>query len=232
MMGLGAIILVNNIISVHKSKIILVVNILSVIAILLYVLLSGSRGSLLICLFVIIALSYKVLLKKVVFLILLLLIVTSIGISYISTKQDNVIIFERIADLQGGDDDREKLLSDAWSLFEDSPVLGWGRNGYVTERSIRFVEDRDSHNMLLSVGVMSGIIGLLGLLLFLFRIGSNCLKCVHDDFFPMAFFLYVFLISMKTGDVITFAMMWYCYAMIYAMSLQPIGMNNAVECDD
>ena len=226
MMGLGAIILVYNNMHVYKTKLIQILNVLFVGALFYYMVLSGSRGSFLMCVLAIAVLSYKFLLRKIVLVIPALLLIISIVVSSIEKRQNEVSFVERLEELREGDDDRTKLLEDAWFLFTERPIYGWGYSGYVVERGLRFHEDRDSHNLLMSVCVMSGIIGLLAILLFLYHIGFSCLKVSRHNVFPIIVFFYVFLMSMKTGDVITFAMMWYCYAIVYAMAVAAKGKEN------
>ena len=227
MMGLGAIILLYNN-KRYKSKMFQILNVIVVCAIFYYMVLSGSRGSFLMCALAVVILYYKYLLKKIVFVIPVLLILISIGITSIEKRQNEVSFVERFEELQEGDDDRTELLWNTWTLYTERPVLGWGRSGYVVERSLRFHEDRDSHNMFMSIIVMSGVIGLLAILLFLYHIGFGCITVSRRNVFPIIVFFYVFFMSMKTGDVITFAMMWYCYAIVYAMAIVEIRKNKEI----
>lgn len=218
MMGLGSIILIHNNLYSHPPRYVAVLNILLVTAIFLYMILSGSRGSILICALAIFVLCYKLLIKKSYLIIPLLLIIGYVLYEFIAAHQSDISLLERFSELHDGDSGRMKLLREACTLFTEKPVLGWGRNGYIYERLSRFQEERDSHNIILSVAVMSGVIGATALISFFYKLFKSCAQTFKANVLPLVLFFYVFFMAMKTGDVITFAMMWYCFSLMLAMA--------------
>lgn len=220
MMGMGALLLINDVNYKSIPKWRKALNIISVFAIMLYMVLSGSRGSSLMLLLCVLILSKNIIKKHFLLISILCIILIWLVFWFVTNNMESISLFERFIALQDGNDDRTRLLKDAFSLYAERPILGFGRTGYVEQRLIRFHEDRDSHNMLLSVAVMSGSIGLLSILLFLWKLFRKCSYVIKQDILCVVIFLYVFLMSMKTGDVITFSMMWFCFAVVFARAIQ------------
>lgn len=218
MMGLGSIILIYNNLYMHPSKPVAVLNILLVTAIFLYMILSGSRGSILICAIAVLVLCNKLLIKRSYLILPLLLIIGYVLYGFVISHQSDISVLERFSELQDGDSERMDLFKQAFTLFVEKPVLGWGRNGYVLERFSRFQEVRDSHNMILSVAAMSGIVGATAIIVFLYMLFIRCLRAFKTNVLPLVLFFYVFFMAMKTGEVLTFSMMWYCFSLMLALA--------------
>lgn len=218
LMGWSILIFTNDIARSKMSKLWMSVKIAAIFIVFLYILLSGSRGTVIILGVCMILLIYEKMKRYILYVIPVVLLLSWMTVSFVSNHIEDISIVERFMLLKEGDDDRSTLLKQAYSLFEENPIIGLGRNGYVEQRLMRFNEERDSHNMFLSVAVMSGIIGLMALLSYLFLLGKKCLRVFRKDSMGAVCFLYVLLMTQKTGDVITFSMMWYCFAVVVALT--------------
>ena len=165
MMGLGALYLADELLN-NKTRITFtIINSTSIVLIFLYILLSGSRGTLL---FILLSLGILFLpyLKKRWYAILpLVFIMYYASFQVLQSNTNEITIVERMSSITQ-EDDREGLLSNALTLFTESPLWGLGRNGYVEQRLERFHDFRDSHNILMSIMVMGGLMALLCYLLY------------------------------------------------------------------
>ena len=152
------------------------------------------------------------------FLIIALVIALSWLNFFFSNYTEELSVFERFNDLQEGDS-RQVLIKNAMTLFYDSPFWGYGVNGYEYMKETSFHDIRDSHNMLVSILATSGLLGFTSILCFFKRIIASIRTSFRNDKFATALLVYVFLISMKTGGIITYSMMWFAYALILSNSL-------------
>lgn len=209
MMGLGALYLANDLFSKERKGIIKLINIVSILIVFLYILLSGSRGTLLFIVVSMFILLLPYMGKKWFLIIPVVFVVFFISSRFLQSNTNDITIVERMQTI-GQEDDREELIYNALSLFTDSPLYGLGRNGYVEQRLERFHDPRDSHNILLSIMVMGGILALICYLVFLKRMYAYVKT--NRDRLALCLFVYVLLMSLKTGDVITFMLMWYVFA--------------------
>ncbi len=221
MIGLGSLILVNDIVHNKESLWLLIINFVSIVLIVFYLILSGSRGTILMVAACLLVLSYRVILKKWIIVLPIILISVSLVVGFVNKNNNDISLFERFNALQESRGDRSNLIKEAWSLYAERPLFGFGRTGYVEERLIRYREERDSHNLLLSTAAMGGTVAVICLLAFLGIMFKECLKKRKSLLFATVLFLYIFLMSMKTGDVITFAMMWYSYGVVFSLATTP-----------
>lgn len=216
-LGLGALILGHEITKDIKNvyKYICGISILMIIA---YAFMSGSRGTL-ICLGVGLLLLFIDFIKKhwAIFVVALVIALSWLNF-FFSNYTEELSVFERFNDLQEGDS-RQVLIKNAMTLFYDSPFWGYGVNGYEYMKETSFHDIRDSHNMLVSILATSGLLGFTSILCFFKRIIASIRTSFRNDKFATALFVYVFLISMKTGGIITYSMMWFAYALILSNSL-------------
>lgn len=209
MMGLGALYLANDLFFKGRNGIIKLFNIVSILIVFLYILLSGSRGTLLFIVFSMFILFLPYMGKKWFLIIPVAFVVFFISSRFLESKTNDITIVERMQTI-GQEDDRVELIYNALSMFADSPLYGIGRNGYVEQRLERFHDPRDSHNILVSIMVMGGMIALICYLVFLKRMYAYVKT--NKDRLALCLFVYVLLMSLKTGDVITFMLMWYVFA--------------------
>ena len=196
-----------------------ILDILSIILLLLYIVLSGSRGSFLIVTVCMAILFFnKRMLKKAWLSVPVIIAAISVGFYYYSSHQQDISLFNRFSNTEN--DERAVLQRQTIGLFSERPVTGWGVNGYKSEMKYRYNENRDSHNVVITTFAMAGIIGGIALLTYLFRIAILSWRNRKCNLLALVMFLDVFLMSMKTGGVLTFAMMWYAYAMVTALAYE------------
>lgn len=191
--------------------------IVSILILLFYIILSGSRGSLLICLISMGIILIPFIKNHLLASFLLAVIISCVAFVFIQSIMNQVTIFERMSTLTQ-EDERQVLLANSFSLFEERPFFGFGRHGYVTERLVRFNDYRDAHNVLVSVLAMGGFFGGVALLWFIVLLFNGTRKVMKKSLVPLSLFIYVFLISMKTGEILSYSMMWYTYAVVFAYS--------------
>lgn len=196
-----------------------------ILILFLYIIRSGSRGSFLVTLLgvaLIFLSSRGGFGNKTIFVI--------IGISIIAwflpnlMNNEDVALFERMEELQGHTS-REDLMKQAFTIFMDNPIIGVGSNGYGEEKALRGFDHRDSHNIVTTILAMGGIVSFLAFAVLLLVLIKPTIRIRHNSITPLVLFLSMFLISMKTGGVITFVLMWYIYAVSYcwANSMNLVG---------
>lgn len=191
----------------------------SIIPLFFFLLLSGSRGSLLFLVFAIMILYYKKLISFVIISAFLLLMVGP----FISNSGYDIITFERFANL-GNSDDRGDLIDKTVSVFKRSPIIGVGPTGYKSYMMSFYNENRDSHNVIVSNLAMSGVLGTLFYVTFLGLLFRFVSKKSKFNIQATTIFIYMTLISLKTGSVLTYSLMWYIYAI--SLSINVIGRTN------
>ena len=218
LMGVGA--LVHLLIFVEGGKF-RVFRIISVLIIVFYIILSGSRGTFIMCLASMGIILFPFIRKNIIVSVILAIIVAGVSTVFIQSITNQVSFFERMGTLTE-EDERQVLLSNSFSLFQEKPFFGFGRHGYVVERLMRFNDHRDSHNIIVSVLAMGGFFGGVALIWYLIMLFIESKRVRKSSLIPLSLFIYVFLISMKTGEILTYSMMWYMYAVVYAYSKKAI----------
>lgn len=193
---------------------------LCIFPLFIFLLLSGSRGSLLFLILSIIIIYYK----HIIYIGLFgMIAISSLGI-YISNTEYEITTLERFSDV-GKSNERFGLIEKTLDVFEHSPILGVGPTGYHSMMLSKFNEERDSHNVIISNLAMGGIFGTILYLLFLFKLFISITKQSKYRVFALAVFIYMTLISLKTGNVLTYSLMWYIYSVALSLSLN--GRDNA-----
>ena len=229
LMSLGAIILANKYNNNNNNNIgIRIFDIIAITSILLYIVLSGSRGSFLIVVVCMIILFFnKKMLKKSYITIPVVLFIFVAGTYYYNIHQEEISIFDRLT--RTADDERKVLQKQSFELFLERPLIGYGINGYKGEMMRRHHESRDSHNVAVTTLAMSGIIGFSALTFFLFYLIRISWKKKSYEILSFVFCIDVLLMSMKTGGVLTFTMMWYSYAMVVALAIPQNNTNRTMS---
>lgn len=218
LMSLGAIILTNKFNQGNRMPVLLkTFDIIGITLLLLYIVLSGSRGSFLIVIICITILLFtNKIARRVYVTIPVVVIAFALGYQYYNSHQDEISIFNRFANTE--EDERIKLQEQSIELFLEKPLLGHGVNGYKNQMWLRYHDSRDSHNVVITTTAMSGIVGGFSLSLFLLFLLRISWRNRDNDMLGIVVCIDVLLMSMKTGGVLTFAMMWYTYATVVAMS--------------
>lgn len=201
-----------------------------IVLLLVYIIMSGSRGSFLftlggIALFVLLTGKRKG--RTVIAAVFGLLLVEYSVNHYLDMEE--VSMFDRLSELGESGDSRSQLMKYALQIYEDYPIIGVGSNGYLSEKLLRGMDGRDSHNIITTIMAMGGTVALICFLKFLYINLSILIKRIQQKLLPLVMFLSMFFISMKTGGVITFMLMWYVYAIAYGMS-RPQFINMDPSC--
>lgn len=214
LMGVGALV---HLYSLLEGKRFNVFRLVSILVLLFYIVLSGSRGSFIMCLLSMGVVLVPFIKKHFIVSIVLAFLISCVAFVFVQSVISRVSFFERMSTLTQ-EDERQVLLANSFSLFEERPLFGFGRHGYVVERLARFNDNRDAHNVLVSVLAMGGFFGGVALLWFIALLFNGSRKVMKKSLVPLSLFVYVFLISMKTGEILTYSMMWYTYAVVFAYS--------------
>lgn len=227
MMGLGVLYALNDLLYKNRLKIVKAFDVFSILILFMYIILSGSRGSFLFCGLGCVLLIWKQLWKKF-YLIIPILIASYFVLSiFVKDSSENIALFDRLEDLKQGDE-RDELIGYAFQIFADGPVvIGVGNNGYIQESKERFQEVRDSHNLIVSTLVLTGILGTILLLRFFFLLYNRIRKTHYQNKLAFALFVYMLLISLKTGWVLTYTLMWYVFSV--SMALTTFKKNETIS---
>lgn len=218
LMSLGALMLANKFNQNNRTSVFVkMIDIIGITLLLIYIVLSGSRGSFLIVIICMAILLFtRKLIRKAYITIPITVMAIAAGYYYYSAHQDEISIFNRLT--RTADDERSELQAQSLDLFLEKPLLGFGVNGYKEQMLLRHQETRDSHNVIITTTAMSGIVGGTALIVFLFYLVQMGWRERTRDWLAFVICLDVLLMSMKTGGVLTFAMMWYSYSMVAALS--------------
>ena len=217
LMGFGALIIADSFNHPNARKIELIINIVSIVFIVIYIIMSGSRGTfltVLACMFIVL---YKKMESKFYIFIPMVVISLFVVVSFYHSHQDEISLFERLSEVE--EDSRTELIQRTLTLYSERPIIGYGVNGFNEQLWTRYHDARDSHNVIITNMGMSGTIGVVAFVTFLIYLFRVCWKNRKHSLLGLALFADVFLMSMKTGGVLTFAMMWYAYAAVVAISL-------------
>lgn len=216
LMGFGVLIIADSFNHPNKRELILIFNIVSIILIMIYIIMSGSRGTfltVLICMFIVL---YNKVKSKFYIVIPIVVIAIFSVVSFYHSHQNDISIFERLSEIE--EDSRTKLIQSTLTLYTESPFIGYGVNGFKEQMRSRYHEERDSHNVIITNLGMSGTIGTVAFIIFLIYLFRVCWNNRKRNLLGLVLFVDVFLMSLKTGGVLTFAMMWYAFAAINALS--------------
>ena len=74
------------------------------------------------------------------------------------------------------------------------------------------------NNIITTIMAMGGTVALVCFLRFLFINFGIFFKKMQQKLLPLVMFLSMLFISLKTGGVITFMLMWYVYALAFGMT--------------
>ena len=190
-----------------------------VVLLLVYIIMSGSRGSFLftlggIALYMLLTGKRK---GRTIIVALIGILLVGYAVTHYLDMEE-VSMFDRLSELWETGDSRSKLMEYAIRIYADNPILGVGSNGYLAERLLRGFDDRDSHNIITTIMAMGGTVALVCFLRFLFINLGIFFKKMQQKLLPLVMFLSMLFISLKTGGVITFMLMWYVYALAFGMT--------------
>ena len=196
------------------------VGLLAFFPLLMTIVLSGSRGSLFSLIIGIIMLLMFSKIKKYtkLFLVFLMSISFSFIINYLSVNEINLDRFNSFID-EGNTGGRQEIWSVAMGIFYDYPVFGVGEAGYFNEISHRYSIAIDTHNLFIYLLVCGGILSLLLFTWFMIILFKNVIvNYKKKEVLPLIFFFFIILLASKTGGVLTYLIMWYLFAIIFAFN--------------
>ena len=197
---------------------------ISVIPLIYFMILTGSRTaflSFLIGIILFITLTDKIgNLKKVLFL----LTVSILFLVLIFIFQDKLDVLQRLSStlVNGDTANRDIIWNGLLYFFSDFIFLGVGKTGYS-----RVIGDLSPHNAFLEVFIYTGLLGLFFLLIFLYRIFLNVLLLYKNstDFFPIIIFIAIFGILL-TGQFFDQKIIWFLMSCLIQNPLNRTS-NNA-----
>ena len=182
-----------------------------------YIIQSGSRGSFIASLLGIgIIMLYRQGDRNTKIMQIIGIVIGALMLFPIIVENEDIGMFDRMEELSEGNS-REQLIMDAIEIADDYPIVGCGHHGYIQEKMLRGMDLHDSHNMLASVFVMGGIVGLISLITFLLKLCRISYKSIKETPLSITLLLSMIFIAMKTGGVLTYMLMWYIYAVTLAM---------------
>ena len=185
---------------------------------------TGSRGSFLILLVsILIYLVYIPFRSKGYKLLLTFFfpIALYFSIGYIARSNQEYSLFERLSESveEGKDAGRKELNEEAIQIFLDNPLSGIGVQNFQNEMITKFNEDRTVHNLYLYVLAISGIVGFTCFVFFLYYLVRGSYAIRRYSSLPLTLFVYMSLLSYKTGGILTYMLMWYVFSIIIALSI-------------
>jgi len=190
---------------------------IGIIPLMLLIIMSGSRGSLLItifCLFVFLWKYSKISRIKMFFFFLLACIPLYFFISnLLSTGEFS--IFERLQSSldEGGDRVRAELLKSALNIFADNPLFGVGSTNFMHIMRTVYNHSNTVHNMYAHILAISGICGFIPFASFIFNLLKGCYSIMKKNIMPMVLMLFVLILAYKTGGILSYLFMWYIFSL-------------------
>ena len=187
---------------------------LSVLPLTIFLLLTGSRGSLMFLIFTLLIIYHK----RLVLIFFAGVIAVFLYSNLITNLDYEITTFSRMTEI-GQSNEREQLIEKTLYVYAQSPIVGVGPTGYKTTMLTNFSEERDSHNVLISNLALGGIMGLSLYLMFLFLLFRSVLKQSRYRIYALGIYVYMTLVSLKTGSVLTYSLMWYIYAISFTLNI-------------
>lgn len=196
------------------------VSILFFLPIINFIIATGSRGSFIILIISLFAITFLAKIK--LFYKLLLGVITLSVLGYIFMTFVESSLFERFMS-QGLLDSREDLWRNALSIALKNPVFGVGEEGYWIEMHKITSRVLDTHNLFIYLLVCGGAITLFAFLFFILRLyKKSYFQLKEKNILPMIFLFFFIFLMVKTGGIITYLVMWYFLAVINSYSAERI----------
>lgn len=202
---------------------------ISIVLLFYFVILSGSRGSLAIVGLSLLYLFLRRLSLTQIILILVPLILVIFVVFIKLADSDLFVVFERFQSLSAKGDLREVLMAEAIDIWKSNPIFGCGQNGYNNEKLLMFNEHLDSHCIVTSILAMSGIIGLCLFALFIGFFMKYIFSSIRKSLFPLVLCIFMFIVSLKTGGIISYFFMYYIYALCISYSRLLKSKNISID---
>lgn len=194
-----------------------------VFVLLWFVLVSGSRGSLVALVLSAVFMFFRARISLKIKVFTLLFFIPSLYFIYDLVANDmELSIIDRMDSMleRGETGSRTKIWETVLEIINDNILIGVGENGYIDEMTTRFGHYIDPHNMFLYVFACGGILALITLLVFIGKLMLDIYKILSYSAFPFALFLLVLFVAVKTGGVLTYIVMWYFFGVAKSYCLE------------
>ena len=204
---------------IHNKRILVlkILESLSILLLLYFIIQSGSRGSLLSVAFgLLLLVSFShIRSRRKWFILSIVFVVALFALPYLMNN-DDISILNRLEELKEGNV-RTILMANAVDIYMDYPFFGAGANGYQVEKSLRGYSYLDSHCIITSIMAIGGTLSLFAFLALWLTVFVKTIKLGKSNILPLVIMVCITFIALKTGGVITYVLMWYCYAICYSM---------------
>lgn len=182
------------------------------------ILLSGSRGSFLLCvgsvaLYILLLKNVSKVLKNLIIIVGVIMGLITVSLFFQSALYERFISTGLI-------DSRAEIWESAIEIFKRNP-LGVGEIGYKFEIFQKLGVMIDTHNVFIYLLVSGGFISLILFLIFLFRLfikSYRHFRVKSNIIYLIIYFSMIFVMS-KTGGVLSYLIMWYFFACLNGLSL-------------
>lgn len=194
--------------------------------IMLLVLQSGSRGSLVSMVIGCIAIIYFSNIKKTYKTIYTVLIVLAVPL-VLTIVADTGSIQDRLTDslVEGDLAGRDVLWLATLDIIYNNFIIGVGERGYLSEMQRLVGGYRDAHNLFLYLLASGGVVAFSFFMLFYKNLIIKSYYVFRKgDVLPLVLLINVTIIAVKTGGVLTYTMLWVVFAMI--SSYKPFEKNE------
>ena len=205
----------------------------SIFPLMLYIVYSGSRGSLLITAGIVFLYPFLMSQKnmKKSFVATLLVIISLAVYTFNSILNSEYGMLDRLNEsaAEGGNEVRERLLSATLDVFLRNPIFGCG---IVDLKQILIHEyhlENTAHNMYAYILATSGLVGATFFFIFLYLLLRDSFKTRKNGVIGLSLLTFIVFIAYKTGGILTYLFMWYIYTVSMAfvrISARGISMGN------
>jgi O-antigen ligase len=130
--------------------------------------------------------------------------------------QNDILRFRLMQSAQVGDiSERDVIWQRLIPLIQKNPILGVGQTGFANFTQITFGEETSPHNVILEVLCLTGIVGLLIFLLFLYRLVKRSLSIYLTKGLMLPLLLIIFILGMLiSGQLLAVKIGWIIFAFI------------------
>lgn len=183
------------------------------------IVMSGSRGSLLITGMSILLYAYLVNKKNSMQgLAIFSVVIIPLAVYTVNQMFDSdYSMLERLtrsANEEGGNEIRDRLFWASYDIFLHNPIIGMGTVDFKRTMLQNYFMDHTAHNMYIYILATSGIVGFTPFAVFLFRLFKKAYSRVKYSFLPLLLLFFICFIAYKTGGILTYLFMWYIFSII------------------
>lgn len=177
------------------------------------ILITGSRGGLIMFFVAAIIITWTYSIKSK--FSLLFLVLFGVMISFAFEYLWNTDMFQMRFSMDDKLAGRQELFKRGLMLFEESPIWGWGESGYEFRMKELFGESRPCHNGFIDIMALQGLLGLIPFLSFLIIAVCHYAKKLSSPikYLVMAFWAVFVLNFLKDGGVLNAKYTWVLFSL-------------------